>query len=173
MIVTLAVRVLQLLFAAIVMALSVVLVDQYGPGHAPSIYAYGTFCGGAALIIGAVGIIACFVEKLQGLVMLGLDAFASFFLLAGGIAMAVTFKAGSCTDDDYIGSHSSTFGANQDQAKFFNGDTFSTSKYIADLEARCRMSQADTAFVWFTFAAAVGALALSFMVKSRGSSSIV
>jgi len=172
MIVTLAVRVLQLLFAAIVMALSVVLVDQYGPGHAPSIYAYGTFCGGAALIIGAVGIAACFVEKLQGIIMLGLDAFASFFLLAGGIAMAVTFKVGGCTDLDYIDKHA-TFGANPDQAKFYNGDTFSNGKYIDDVEARCRMSQADTAFVWFTFAAAAGALALSFMVRSRGSSSIV
>jgi hypothetical protein len=61
------------------------LVKQYGPGHAPSIYPYGTFCGGAAFIIAVVGIAACFVEKLQGIVMLALDAFATFFLLAGGI----------------------------------------------------------------------------------------
>jgi hypothetical protein len=85
MIVTLAVRVLSLLFAAVVLALSAVLIKDFGPGKGPALIGYGAFCGGAGIVIGAIGVIACFFDKLQGIIMLGLDAFASFFLLAGGI----------------------------------------------------------------------------------------
>jgi hypothetical protein len=63
--------------------LSVVLVKGYGPGHAPTILDYGATCGGAAIIVAAVGVISLFIDRLQGIIMLGLDAFATFFLLAG------------------------------------------------------------------------------------------
>jgi hypothetical protein len=85
MIITLGVRVLQLLFAAVVVALSAVLIKGHGPGHAPSLIDYGAFCGGAGIIIAAIGVIACFIESLQGIVMLALDGLATFFVLAGGI----------------------------------------------------------------------------------------
>lgn len=75
----------QLIFAAVVLALSVVLINQYGPGHSPSILDYGAFCGGAALLVAAVGVLACFVESLQGFITLALDGLAALFLLAGGI----------------------------------------------------------------------------------------
>jgi Membrane-associating domain len=76
---------LQLLFAAVVIALSAVLINGYGPGHNPSIIDYGAFCGGAGLIIAVVGIAAIFFDALQGIIVLALDAFAAFFLLAGGL----------------------------------------------------------------------------------------
>ena len=102
MIVTLGVRVLQvrfgnqyfgllvltqhqIVFSTVVLGLSVALVVQYGPGRAPSLFAYGAFCGGCSLLFALVGVSAVFVEKLQGIVMLALDALATFFLLAGGI----------------------------------------------------------------------------------------
>ncbi|RAL67494.1 hypothetical protein DID88_008249 [Monilinia fructigena] len=47
MIVTLALRVLQLIFAAVVLALSVILIKDYGPGTSWSLISYGAFCGGA------------------------------------------------------------------------------------------------------------------------------
>jgi hypothetical protein len=69
-----------------VLALSAVLIAQYGPGgSAPSIIDYGAFCGGASLVIALVGVAACFIESLQGIITLALDGLATFFLLAGGI----------------------------------------------------------------------------------------
>lgn len=76
---------LQIIFSAVVLALSVVLVKQYGPGHAPSLFDYGAFCGAASLAIAGVGIVACFYESLQGVIMLALDGLTVLFLLAGGI----------------------------------------------------------------------------------------
>jgi hypothetical protein len=66
-----------------VLALSVVLINGYGPGHAPSLLDYGAFCGGAGLLIAAAGLGAIFLEPLQGIIILALDGIASFFLLAG------------------------------------------------------------------------------------------
>lgn len=84
----------QLIFSAVVLALSVVLVNGYGPGHAPSLLDYGVFCGAGALVIAAIGVIACFLEALQGIVILAIDGLASFFLLAG---------AAVCNQDDKLG----------------------------------------------------------------------
>lgn len=109
--------------------------------------------------------------------MLALDAFATFFLLAGGLAMAVTFKVGNCSDWNFPEGYMWKMAAEK------NGGPFNTSAWKTsdnsikrtqdDLTGRCMMAQADTAFVWFAFAAAAAALALSFLVKRRGSSSIV
>lgn len=50
---------------------------------------YGAFCGGAGLLIAAIGVAATFVEKLQGIVMLALDGIATFFLFAGAVVSFV------------------------------------------------------------------------------------
>lgn len=73
----------KLLIGAVVLALSVILINGYGPGHAPSLLDYGAFCGGAGLLIAIGGLAAIFFEPLQGMIILGLDGIASFFLLAG------------------------------------------------------------------------------------------
>jgi hypothetical protein len=186
MIVTLAIRVLSLIFAAVVLALSAVLIKDFGPGKGPALIGYGAFCGGAGLVIGAVGVIACFFDKLQGIIMLALDAFASFFLLAGGIvrppfpfyldhsltkvtqAFAVTIKVGSCTDILYLNGHSNPFAPSQD--KVFPGVGDNAEKYakaiLDDATYRCRMSQADTAIIWFLFGTFLAALVLSFVGRS-------
>jgi cytochrome bd-type quinol oxidase subunit 2 len=95
MIITLAVRVLQILFAVVVLALSVVLIRGMGPvfeGHTvqkvPSLIDYGAFCGGAGIVIAVFGVVAAFFEPLQGIIIMALDALASFFVLAGGIVSA-------------------------------------------------------------------------------------
>jgi hypothetical protein len=75
----------QIIFAAVVLALSVVLIKDYGPGHGPSLFDYGAFVGGAGLVFAAIGIVACFIESLQGIVMLVLDGLVTLFTLAGGI----------------------------------------------------------------------------------------
>lgn len=75
----------QIIFSAITLGLAAVLISKYGPGSAPALYSYGAFCGGASILFALVGVAACFVEKLQGLIMLALDGLTTIFLLAGGI----------------------------------------------------------------------------------------
>ena len=70
------------------LALSAVLIKGYdggGSGHVPSLFDYGAFCGAAAIVIGLVGVAACFVDSLQGMITLALDGLSAFFVLAGGI----------------------------------------------------------------------------------------
>jgi hypothetical protein len=75
---------LQIIFSAITLALAAVIISKYGP-DAPSLISYGAFCGGASILFALIGIAACFFEKLQGIIMLALDALTTLFLLAGGI----------------------------------------------------------------------------------------
>jgi len=39
---------------------------------------------------------------------------------------------------------------------------------LDDWTSRCRMAQADTAMLWFTFACTLGAVALTFLSKRSG-----
>ncbi|KAH8798948.1 marvel domain-containing protein [Hyaloscypha sp. PMI_1271] len=168
MIITGIFRLAQLLFAAVVIVLSALLINGYGPHNGlgeqrkmSSLISYGAFCGGAGLILAVVGVAAMFFDLLTGIIVLGLDATASFFLLAGGLAFAIQTKAGSCTDLDYLTDHAKLFAAD---ANKFAGK--SENDVIQDTQNRCRMVQAETAFVWFLFGAFVVTLALSFMQKT-------
>ncbi|TVY84898.1 hypothetical protein LSUE1_G000329 [Lachnellula suecica] len=182
MIVTLAVRVLQLVFAVIVLALSIVLIRGMGPAFfgetaskAPSLIDYGAFCGGAGIAIAIVGVVAAFLEPLQGIIIIALDGLASFFLLAGGIAFAATIKVGDCGDtsnNGYLGQHAKTFEPSDVKNYGYTRDDKSLGKwekdFINDTSSRCRMIQAETAFIWFMFAGFLATTALSFMNRSRG-----
>ena len=55
-----------------------------------SLISYGAFCGGAGLILGVIGLAAMFFDGLKGIIVLGLDGIASFFLLAGGLVSSTT-----------------------------------------------------------------------------------
>jgi hypothetical protein len=41
-------------------------------------------------------------------------------------------------------------------------------KAISDIEGRCKMTQASTAFLWFTFACAVAAVVSSHLSRKSG-----
>lgn len=90
-IITLGLRGAQVVFAAIVLGLSVALVKGYGPGHAPSLLDYGAFCGGATFVVAIVGVATCFWDGIAGIIMLVLDGITCFFLLAGGIVRFSSF----------------------------------------------------------------------------------
>jgi len=144
-----------------VLALSTVLVNGYGPGHAPSLLEYGVFCGAGAFLFAAVGLAAIFFEPLQGIIVLGVDGVASFFLLAGAAAFAAEVKTGDCTSQEYLsGSLWKVIRTSPD--KSYNDD----QAVLADATARCRMVQADTAFIWILFICFLGTVALAFFSKS-------
>jgi len=51
----------------------------------PSQTSYAAFCGGWGIVIAIIGVVALFVEALQGLIIVGLDALTTLLMLAGGI----------------------------------------------------------------------------------------
>ncbi|PVH78667.1 hypothetical protein DL98DRAFT_573080 [Cadophora sp. DSE1049] len=168
MIITLAARAFQLIVSAVVLALAVVLINGYGPGSGPSLIGYGAFCGGAGIVIAAVGIAACFFDRLQGVIMLALDAFAAFFLLAGGLAFAIKVKVGDCTSDDYLRDHFNLFRPSLSKDYDTTNPNKIASRFEDDTKNRCRLLQADTALIWITFGCFLVTVALSF-VNGRSS----
>ncbi|APA07804.1 hypothetical protein SS1G_00603 [Sclerotinia sclerotiorum 1980 UF-70] len=137
------------------------MIKGYGPGFSWSLIIYGSFCGGAAIIIAAIGVVACFMEALQGTIMLILDGIASFILLTGGIAYAATIKVGNC--DDFIGyviHHNNPFSFTERRLSFRETTDEATS--------RCRETQASTAFLWFTAACFIGSIVIQFLGRKRG-----
>ncbi|PQE12030.1 MARVEL-like domain protein [Rutstroemia sp. NJR-2017a BVV2] len=165
------------IFAGVVLALSAILIKDFGPGHSWALTSYGAFCGGASLLIALVGVAACFVDSLQGIIMFALDGIASFFLLAGGIAYAATIKVGNCADQSaggYLSQHLNPFAPSDDKTYPNVGSSVSkfAKAYDADVTTRCRETQASTAFLWFLAACFVGTLVMSLMGRKRGSNSI-
>ncbi|KAK0099901.1 hypothetical protein ONS95_013274 [Cadophora gregata] len=168
MIVMLAARVAQLVFAAVVLALSVVLIKGYGPGSAPALISYGAFCGGAAIVVAAVNVLALFLDKLQGIIMLALDGLASFFLVAGGIAFAVSIKTGDCKDQVYTFKHKSTFYPSFTKTYPTTSEKKAARMARDDIVSRCRMVTAETAILWFTFACFLATVVLAFLTGRSG-----
>ncbi|KAL2068161.1 hypothetical protein VTL71DRAFT_16259 [Oculimacula yallundae] len=166
MIVTLGLRISQLLISAVVLALAVVLINGFGPGHAPALLGYGAFCGGAALIIAAIGLTAVFIDKLQGVIMLALDGLASFFLLAGAAAWAAKVKTGDCTKESYWLSIRSILDFS-DKKTFPGKNQKQVTKNAKDfIITRCRMEQAETAVLWILVICFLATVILAFFGRS-------
>ncbi|MCJ1364902.1 hypothetical protein MMC16_004019 [Acarospora aff. strigata] len=158
MIVPLILRAIQLIFGAIVLGLSVTLIKGQVYGSAPSQTNFSAFAGGWGILIALVGIAATtFFGALEGIAMLALDALALLCYLAAGIAMAVTLRAHRCTYLPWTSSN-----------RIINGGLFQ-NKYSSrvNLQGRCHRAQADTAFLFFAFAAFVGTAVLSAMAGRR------
>ncbi|KAH6715494.1 marvel domain-containing protein [Leptodontidium sp. 2 PMI_412] len=166
MIVTLGLRAAQLVISAVVLALAVVLINGYGPGHGPALLGYGAFCGGAALVIAAVGTLAVFFDRLQGVIMLALDGLASFFLLAGAAAWTAKVKTGDCNSESYILSIASIVRVSDD--KTFPGKNLDQRLKNARefIVARCRIEQAETAVLWILVICFLATIVLAFFGRS-------
>lgn len=85
----LIVRPFQLFFVAVVLGLSIALVQEQYRGSAPALTTFCVACGVFGAISFFTGIVAVFVSALQGLVMLVLDGITTLFFLAGSIVSHV------------------------------------------------------------------------------------
>lgn len=168
----LPVRAFQIIFSAIVLALSVVLIKGQLYGNAPTITKYEAFCGAFGVIVASLGFAAAFVEAIPGLIMAGVDALCTLFFLAGSVALAVKLKVHSCAPDP--GAFNKNFKAPPDNASpytFFNEViNAGIRNYSIDYPRRCHMAQADTAFLFFALGCFVVSIALDLMggSSSRG-----
>jgi hypothetical protein len=75
----------QLVFGIIVLALSIVLIHGQLETVSHPQLSYAAFCGGLSLVVALLGLIALFVESLEGMIMAAIDGLTAVLVLAGGI----------------------------------------------------------------------------------------
>jgi hypothetical protein len=86
----LAVRVLQVLFSATVLGLSISLVQGNILGHPPLSLTFAAFVGGVSIVGALSGLATLWVQRLQGRIVLIVDAAIAAFNLAGGVVSTPT-----------------------------------------------------------------------------------
>lgn len=91
---TLVARFFQILFAIVVLGLSVTMAKWQFFGDSPATTDYGAFSGGFAFLVGLVGLAAVFIEAIPAVIVAGADALAAVLTLAAGIVSStMTFRA--------------------------------------------------------------------------------
>ena len=80
----LVVRILQIIFGAIVLGLSIKAIKWQRYGSAPATTSYSAFAGAFGILTALVGIATIFMEAVPDLIMAIVDALASILFLAGG-----------------------------------------------------------------------------------------
>ncbi|KAF2756494.1 hypothetical protein EJ05DRAFT_66086 [Pseudovirgaria hyperparasitica] len=185
MIVTLVTRAFQLIFAAIVLGLSVSMTQWQAVGKAPATTGYAAFCGGWGLVAAAIGLIASFIEAIPALVIIAIDALSALIFLAGGIALTVAMKGLSCSSS--LQNYPSLF-----DNKIVNGgcieqdgerlcgtggrpgdDEDDVQTRANSLKGRCQRGQADYVFLFLGMVMFLMAIGVTFFAKKRGSRKMV
>lgn len=90
MLATLIIRIFQLLFAIVVLGLSVHAANWQQIGSVPTTTAYCAFAGAFALLVTIVGFASIWVTAIPKIIMSGLDGLTALLLLAGGIVSLLT-----------------------------------------------------------------------------------
>ncbi|KAI4596706.1 hypothetical protein KJ359_005048 [Pestalotiopsis sp. 9143b] len=171
-------RVVALLFGAVVLGLSVTLAKQQREGSPPSETSFGSFTGAFGIIASGIGLASIWISMISPITTLVLDALASIFYLAGGIALVLAMKSvKSCTATDNA-SDAARF-----NNKILNGGCVTDDNgnpwcYVGraensdgvhpDLIGRCQRAQADYVFEFLGFVVGLGLVALSFLAYRRG-----
>lgn len=163
-----AARGVQLICAAVVLGLSISLIKGQVFDSVAAIN-YAAFTGGWGMLAALIGIAAIFIEPLQGLIMAAVDGFATLFLLAGGIAIAVKLRNVSCSSN-----------SERNQYKLCGNDLTSGGTIKDkqgnprcaldddDMLSRCKKNSADAAFMIITAVVTIGTLAMALMAMKRG-----
>ncbi|KAL8823542.1 MAG: hypothetical protein Q9191_005760 [Dirinaria sp. TL-2023a] len=160
-----ALRGLELAFSVIVLGLSANLVATQHFGGAPATTNYEVFVGIIGIVAALVGLAASFISALGGIVALALDGLTALFLFAGGIAFAARIPTScSCNQPHGLCTHLT-------HNNIVNGGVVTNEHAVSDnvdRVGRCRQAQADTAFIWFAWAAFCASAFFSFLAWRRG-----
>ncbi|KAH7061419.1 marvel domain-containing protein [Macrophomina phaseolina] len=164
-----AARGFQLICAAVVLGLSISLIKTQVYGRVDAIN-YAAFTGGFGMLAALLGIAAVFFTPLSGLIMVGVDALAALFLLAGGIAIAVKLRDVSCSSDSdhnksQLGYNELT---NKGMIKSNDGKPRAVGiKNASEGRDRCKKNSADSAFMIITAVICIGSLAMALLAMKR------
>ncbi|KAB8342934.1 hypothetical protein FH972_022531 [Carpinus fangiana] len=169
-IIQLPLRGAQFLFCLPVLGITAALVKGHGPYGLAAITDYVLFCAIFGIITSILGVVAAFITSLQGLVILAFDALAVLFFLASSIALAVQTGVASCDpglEDTAEGKEKGLpyrlwkSGMISNGYYTHDGGRYGNGQWIppySDFVSRCRMSQANDAFLFFALAVFMGSL---------------
>lgn len=168
-----AIRGFQIVFAAVVLGLSVGMIKGQGPFlSSPISLRYTAFVGGISFLTGFVGIAAEWVSVLQGMVGLIIDGLIILLNIAGGVLLAIQIGVPKCSDT-----------SDENRIELFKNHLFNGGCYgkvdgeevcwngrdrLSHLNERCKEAQADTVFLWFTAAVLLVAVTMTFLRTKRG-----
>jgi hypothetical protein len=170
-----------------VLGLSVTLVKDWAPKadrdfyHYPDVPATSTYdavTGGWAMLVALIGFASLFVEFLQGIIMMAFDTLAALLFVAGGIATAIGLHGISCNDGVELVRNGLVNGGCHNADKWPDHPSEVNCYYFTDgdkIVSRCKMNQADTAFMFLGFAVCAGLVAHTFLIggRSTGRRSVV
>ncbi|KAM7214343.1 Marvel domain containing protein [Rhypophila decipiens] len=180
--VAIGLRVFQALFSIVVLGLAATLIAAQVYGSSHTTLRYSTFTGGFGLIVAAVGTAGLFISAIPELVVLGLDALAGVFFIAGGIAWAIGLKGFSCSlnadsplDQGIaaascglinqgtldVGNGQQVTGVEKDSG----GDGY---KALDLLMGNCKKGLADEVMQFILVALAIGLIALGYIRMRKG-----
>jgi hypothetical protein len=146
-------RALQLLWTLLITALIGNVIADAFSGNASSIN-YAMFVAVFSWIVVLFGFGAAFMDALNiPLVLVVLDSLAALFTFIAGVVLAAKLGVHSCTNFNYTATNHLTNGG-------------------PDLKERCQELQASTAFFWFLWVCYMGSVAIAFMNRSSGTSSV-
>lgn len=140
------------------------------------------------MIVGALGLVAIFIDRIPSLVSLVADGLGALFFLAGGIAWAVAMKGQSCTEASLKKLYSNALlnqgcPPNQDLSSDEGPYCYVAGKQEKDgwpltdlwpnpLKGLCQKAFANETFQFVGFASLVILIALGFLqAKRKGSKS--
>ncbi|KAM7198771.1 Marvel domain containing protein [Rhypophila sp. PSN 637] len=177
--VAIGLRVFQALFSIVVLGLAATLIAAQVYGSSHTTLRYSTFTGGFGLIVAAIGTAGLFISAIPELVVLGLDALAGLFFIAGGIAWAIGLKGVSCslTYDGSSGAELASAFLNGliNQGTLGTGDNpavgvGSDDPYVATdrLMSNCKKGLADEVMQFILVAVAIGLIALGYIRMRKG-----
>ncbi|KAF2199711.1 hypothetical protein GQ43DRAFT_375595 [Delitschia confertaspora ATCC 74209] len=169
--ITAALRVAQILFGAVVLALSVSLIKGQHLGSAPAVQTYGAFTGAFSLVMGDVALVAVFVQAIPMVAVLLADALAATFYLVGGIVIVVKLRGISCSGNDRLNLAKMFFNPLLNGGCVGKGKNLNCWYYLPDrsdkLHSRCKMNEADAAFMFISFVFILGAAVFTFLNSRR------
>ncbi|KAJ4286715.1 hypothetical protein N0V90_012967 [Kalmusia sp. IMI 367209] len=173
-IVNFALRGFQIVFASVVLGLSVGLIRGQAKGlNSPISLRYASFVGGVSLITAFVGIAAEWISVLQGMIGLAIDGVVTLINIAGGVLLAIQIGNSKCGDTSYdnrqklLDNHLFSGGC----GKGANGQRLCYNELEGregKVNERCKECQADTVFMFFIVAILLASSVMTFLRTRKG-----
>ncbi|KAJ5179336.1 hypothetical protein N7492_002546 [Penicillium capsulatum] len=152
----------QLLFSVVVVGISANLAKGQLHGSVPSQTGYAIFTGALGILAALIGIVALFIDSLDGIITWVLDGVTSLALLAGGIVIAIAIKGTDC-NSKYDLFHNNLLNTGCSKAELGKDNWTICGTDESHMHSRCISARADSAFMFLAFLACLAAIVASFL----------
>ncbi|KAF2747522.1 hypothetical protein M011DRAFT_423197, partial [Sporormia fimetaria CBS 119925] len=164
----------QILFAIVIIGLSVDLIRGHKVGSLPNSLGFSAFVGGLSILAGILGLAATWIDGLNSLVGVGIDAIVALVNIAGGILLATKVGGANCgqkTDDNWyklsridILNGGCDKNLKDEEVCWYWHDSGAN---FAKMNTRCHQSKADFVFMFLVAAALIASALITYLRVRR------